>query len=566
MPSLRSASPTPARRRATPLLLSLTAGALLLATVPAAAERPHVYALTGATVITAPGQRVDGATIVVRDGLIAAVGTGIGVPADAEVIEAEGMTVWAGFIDAYSHLGLQQRQGGGGGFNFAALLQPPRPEPGISHPIELVHPQHRVVDEIVGGDAEVARRREIGFTAALAVPRDGIFRGWSALIALGDGDARTMVVAPAVAQHVGFDTGGFFSYPSSPMGSIATIRQVMYDAARYVEWTRRYEADPRGMQRPHHDDAMIAIASTARDTTVFFHAGDNRWIERALAIAREAGVETVIVGSGFEYEILDIVAGSDVTYIVPVDYPDEPDVSSPDRLPSVSLESLRRWELADTNPSALERAGVTFALTPYGMGNAGKFAENVRRAIEKGLTPDTALAAVTTIPARLLDVEATMGTVEAGKIANLVVGTGDPFAEGTEIRHVFVDGRHWEMEAAETVGDPDAVVDPRGEWSVVGTVMGTERNSTWFIEGEEGDYSGRSVSEMGDADFESVTLEGNALTVVIPQPGGMGTLEITVVIEGDEFTGSTTVDLPNGQSITIGFRGERTAGPQGGAR
>lgn len=551
--------------------VGIAALVLTVSALPARAERPHVYAITSATVIVAPGQSLEGATVVVRDGLVESVAADAPAPADAEVIDGAGLTVYAGWIDAYSHLGMRQRQGGGGGgFDFAALFQQGPPEPGTGHPIELVHPQHRVTDELVPGEADIARRRELGFTAALTVPRDGIYRGWSTLIALGDGPPRDLVIEPVVGQHVGFDRGSFLGgYPADLLGSIATLRQVHYDVVRYLEWTERYAAHPLGMQRPAYNDAFAALVPVYRgERPMIAHAGSNDMLRRALRLADELGADPILYGSGFEYEILDALRDSSARLIVPVAYPDEPDVSE-ERAPYVSLETLQRWQGAPGNAAALESAGITFALTPFGMSNASRFGANVRKAIAAGLSADTALAAVTTVPAAMLGVDAVLGTVEAGKIANLVVATGAPFGEDTEIRYVFVDGIGHELEAEEQVGDPDAVVDPRGEWAVVGTVMGQSQNATWTIAGSEGDYSGRSVSEQGEIEFESVTLEGNVLTVVIPQPGGRGTLEATVVIEGDELTGSASVDLPDGQTLTIDFKGERVSGPQdssGGAR
>lgn len=557
-------SPTGGGHLLAPALLAFI---LALATVaPAQAERPRVYAIVGATIITAPGSVVESGTVVIRDGLIEAVGLGIEAPADAEVIDGEGLTVYAGWIDAYSHLGMKPAEGGdgGGGFNIAALFRPSAPQQGTGHPIELVHPQYRVTSELVGRGSELKKRRELGFTAALAVPRDGIFRGWSALIALRDGSPRDLVIKPLVAQHVGFDTGSFFGgYPSNILGTIATIRQVHYDTLRYIEWTERYRSDPSGMPRPAYNDAMEALAQADRPFIV--QAGSNRQIERALRLAEEFQGVPIIVGGGTEYEIIDLLAGTDSSFIIPVNYPDEPDVSNPDRLPSVSLQSLQRWENAPGNAAALQEAGITFALTPYGMSNPTKFTDNVRKAIEAGLSEDAALAALTTVPATLLGVAASMGTVETGKIANLVVATGSPFAEDTKIRHVFVDGYDFEIKEKEQIGDPDAVVDPRGEWAVTVTVMGNTQNATWTIEGSKGNYKGHSVSDRGEVQFDSVTLEGNALTVVIPQPGGRGTLEATVVIEGEEFEGSASFDA-RGRSITIKFKGERTSGPEGGER
>jgi len=554
-----------ALRRCAVLALSLCL--LVLAVTPARAQRPRVYAITGATVIVSPGQVLQGGTVVVRDGLIEAVGTDVTVPADAETIDGDGLTVWPAFIDPYSHLGQQQPEGGGGGgFSLAALFSGQDEEdPGTGHPIELVHPQYRVNSDLVAGDGAFEKHREIGFGSALTVPRDGIFRGSSALIALRDTHPRDFVIKTDITTHMGFDSGQFFGgYPSDILGTVTTMRQVMYDAAQYGEWRERWQANP-AMQRPPANDALDAlVAARAGSAPPVFHSTSLRQIESSIRLADEFGAQAVVLGTGNEHEMLARLADTGVTVLVTLDFPDEPDVSSDERLPGVSLQSLRRWEGVAGNASKLEAAGIRFVLTPYGMGNVGKFTENLRAAIAAGLAADTALAALTTAPADLYGVADVLGTVEAGKIASLAIGTGAPFDEDTEIRHMFVDGEHFEMEEEEQLGDPDAVVDPRGEWAVTTTVMGNAQDATWTIEGTAGAYSGHSVGQQGEAEFESVALEGNALTVVLAGP--MGSLEATVIIDGDEFEGSASIDAPGGQSFSISFKGERTSGPEGGLR
>lgn len=564
MPASKQRADIVARRCA---VFALALCSLALAVTPALAQRPRVYAITGATVIVSPGQVLEGATVVVRDGLIEAVGTDVTIPADAETIDGDGLTVWPAFIDPYSHLGLKPVEGGGGGgFSLAALFSGPGEEdPGTGHPIELVHPQYRVNSDLISDDSAFEKHREAGFGTALSAPRDGIFRGSSALIALRDAHPRDYVIKSDVTMHLGFDSGQFFGgYPSDILGTITTMRQVMYDVMRYEEWQSRWRANP-AMQRPETNDALAAlVAAHADPASPVFHSTSLRQVESSIRVANEFGAEAVVLGTGNEYEMLTRLADTGVTVLVPLDFPDKPDVEGDERLPGVSLQSLRRWEGAASNAGALEAAGIRFALTPYGMGNVSKFTDNVRKAIEAGLTADAALAALTTTPAELYGVTDILGTIETGKIASFAVGTGAPFDEDTKIRHMFVDGEHYEMEEKEQIGDPDAVVDPRGEWAVTATVMGNAQNSTWTIEGSPGAYSGRSVGPQGETEFESVTLEGNAMTVMLTGP--MGSLEATVVIEGDEFEGSATIDAPGGQTFSISFKGERTSGPEGGLR
>ena len=223
---------------------------------------------------------------------------------------------------------------------------------------------------------------------------------------------------------------------------------------------------------------------------------------------------------------------------------------------------MLRYLDAAAGPSRLHEAGVTFALTMHGLKTSTHFYKHIRKMIENGLPEETALAALTTVPAKLLGVDRAIGTLSAGKIANLLVADGPLFGEETKLRHVFVDGVQHEIEVKQKPkGDPDAVVDPRGEWTVVIEMFGRTMERTWTITGEKGNYKGSAETQQGTVEFDSVELAGNALTVVMPARGQRPQTEITVIIEGEEFEGNMEMG-----SRTIELKGTRTSGPEGGAR
>lgn len=442
-----------------------------------AAQRRSAYAITDATVITSPGNTIENATIVLRDGLIEAVGAGIAAPPDARVIDGSGMTVYAGWIDSFSEVAIQEEasaapapatsgRGGGGrrGRGQQALQMLELGSPGANR---QVHPEFIQADSLTNEDASLAGYRDAGFTAALVVPQDGIYRGQSVLIALRDTSTEEMVLRDNVTQVVGFTTGGFGrGYPSSAMGVIALIRQVLLDTRRQATWENSYNNDPTGLPRPETNPAYTALMpALAGDQQVIFDASNTRAAKRGLDIAQEFGLSPIIKGNGNEYDMVDVLVDADVDVIVPVDYPDKPSVGDDDDANlDVGLAALQRWEAAPGNAAAIERAGVTFAFTSDGL-DPDEFAANVRKAIEAGLSEDAALAAVTTNPAAMFGVDLIIGTIAPGKIANLVVATGAPFAEGTEVRHVFVDGVHTEVETDSTPpgGDGGDSADPRTE-------------------------------------------------------------------------------------------------------
>ena len=445
----------------------------------AASQRRSAYAITGATVITAPGNTIENATVVLRNGLIEAVGAGVAAPPDARVIDGSGMTVYAGWIDSFSEVAIQEeptaaptpatggrgnfgRGGRGGGRQALQMLE--LGSPGVNR---QVHPEFVQADNLTNDDDGLAAFRDAGFTAALVVPQDGIYRGQSVLIALRDTSTEEMVLRNNVTQVIGFTTGGFGrGYPSSAMGVIALIRQVLLDTRRQATWENSYNNDPTGIPRPETNPAYTALMPVlAGGQQVIFDASNTRTAKRGLDIAQEFGLSPILKGNGNEYDMIDVLVDARVEVIVPVDYPDKPSVGDDDDANlDISLAALQRWEAAPGNAAAIERAGVTFAFTSDGV-EPDEFAAAVRKAIEAGLSADAALAAVTTSPAAMFGVDLIIGTIEAGKIANLVVATGAPFAEGTEVRHVFVDGVHTEIEASSTPpgGDGSGPAGPRND-------------------------------------------------------------------------------------------------------
>jgi len=538
---------------------------ILLITAQARAERPRVYAITGGKIVTAPGQIIENGTVVLREGLIEAVGADVKIPADAVTIDAKGKTVHAGFIDACSDVALRKTEGapagaGPGGGGRGAGAQPP--PAGAVHPISRFRPEKRALDLLGGNEKDLEKHRGMGFTSALTFPQEGIFRGTSALVTLGDGPVPASVVRADVAQHIAFERGSFGQgYPTSLMGTIAAIRQGLEDAKRHDVWQARYDADPRGMKRPDVLSAYAPLSKAAAGKIpVVFDADSPGNVLRALSLAKEYGLDAIIVASGNDYEVLDGVRAAGRPLIVPMAFPDKPEIAEPDEALETNILTMERYLGARSNPGRLAAAGVTFALGTCRVKNLADFPSNLRKTIEAGLPPDAALAALTTVPAKMFGVERTMGTIEAGKSANVVIEDGDLFGEKTKVVNVFVDGREYKIEEKKSKGDPTARVDPRGTWSVAFTIMGRAVTRTWTITGKEGAYEGTAETREGTVTFSSITLVGNEMTLVMPSPRGGGSQEITVIVTGESFEG--TGEFSGGQSYDL--KGTRTSGPSGG--
>ncbi|HEX4825279.1 MAG TPA: amidohydrolase family protein [Candidatus Polarisedimenticolaceae bacterium] len=551
----------------------IRAGILVLGAVVAAgwltarAARPRIYAITGATVVTAPGQKIESGTVVIRDGLIDAVGHDLAAPADAVVIDGKGKFVYAGFIDA----------GGwtpGADAPAAAPAERGRartarePETGPVYPVAAIRPERRIADTLPTFEGDRKRDadswRRLGFTALLAAPGKGIFRGTSALVLLRDeAPVADLIVRDGVAQHLAFETGGFGdTYPNSLMGAAAAVRQALLDTQRYVTWSERYEKNPAGMPRPERLPALEALRPLlSRHQPVFFEAASADDILLADRIAREFDLDLVAVASGTEAEIADQVAKTGRVLVYPLRFPDKPKVDDPDDALDVTLKQLERYVKAGAAPKTLADAGIKLAFSAHGLKNNADFAANLRKVLDAGFPEDAALAALTVTPAKLLGVDRTMGTIEAGKVADLILTDGPVFKKDSKVRRVFVDGYDYAIdEKAKPKGDPNAVVDPRGTWSVVIEIGSNPLQRTWTIAGEKGHYTGTAETRAGVVTFDKVELAGNALTVTFPASEGRGANEVTVIVNGDAFEGTMEMGPRSAQ-----LKGTRTHGPEGGA-
>jgi hypothetical protein len=538
----------------------------------AAGEPPRTYCIRGAHIIPAPGEEIAPGAVLIRDGLIVAVGASQEAAADAVVIDGEELWVYPGLIDADTRLDQEQ----GPQSSASRTAQMPGQDParqdrtGAAHPIALVHPEERVVDGLQpfsgDGSRKVEKLRELGFTTVLVGPERGIFRGTSALVLLIDEAPVAEIVLQAdAAQHIGFDRGRYGQgYPVSLMGTVATIRQVMLDTERHAEWHKRYQADPRGLQRPPSTDAFVALGDLISGAQLaIFHADSPADLLLADRLADELGLRAIISASGHEWQIANLVGSTGRDLILPLGFPDKPDVAEDDEALAVTIETMRRYLQAPTTAAALHAAGVRFAFCSRGLKSLGDLRKNLRKIIDAGLSEEVALAALTTVPAEMLGVSNVTGTIEAGKIANLVVLDGPLFAKESAVRMVFVDGHLYRNEEKEEPrgGDPDAVVDPCGHWAVIFDFPDRAVEREWIIEGEPGSFTGTAETRSGTVSFDDVKLVGNMLTVVFPSQGGRGSMELTVVINGDELTGTAELG-----PRMVKLSGTRTSDPDGGSR
>ena len=513
------------------------------------------HALVGARVVTAPGRTLDNATVVIRDGLIQQVGQNVAPPAGARVWDMAGLTVYPGFIDAHADLGLGDVPEGG--------------DVGPTHWNPQVRAWFSTTRGLQDDEERRAALRSQGFGTALVVPKQGIFRGTASVINLGDAGVRDRILRPDVAHSIGFQRSFQlgFSYPNSPMGVSALIKQTFMDADWYIRAWDAYEQSGRAFLPPETSEALAALEQVVQgQQPVIFETGGEEEYLRAQALASDFGVMPWFRGSGQEYRILDVLRGTTDPLIIPLDFPDAPDVDDPEAALNASLADLRHWYLAPASPGQLADAGVPFAITTDGLSSLNQFLPNLRIAVARGLSADDALAALTTTPAGWLGIDRTHGTIEAGKVADLVVSEGDLFTEEAVVRDVWVQGRVY------GVSRP-AQIDPRGTWRIASEdEWGFEAQLR--LEGPINRLQGH-IDVAGDAPprFDGARIELETARVVAEtgrleatfdgeELGYQGMALLAGSVRGDEFFGWTA--LPNGADPS--FRGTRTEAFEGDTR
>ena len=448
------------------------AAALLFLAAFAWADPPAVIAIRNAKIIPVSGPAIAKGTVVVRNGLIEAVGENVTVPPDAVLVEGEGLTVYPGLIDALSTVGMPGaapaatagRGGRGAAQATPAMAVSAAPQSRANGPED--RPQTTswllAADELQPTDHRIETIRSAGVTTAFVFPTRGIFGGQGAVIDLAAAEKPgPMVVESPIGQYINIGRGGGFGggFPSSLMGILAYVHQVYLDADHYKLLKDAYAKNPRGMERPAYDRALEGVIESKR---VLIPANRLVEIDRMIRFVGEIKQPTILYGMREAYrpEAAALLKKAGMPVLVSLKWP------TPPTGPEVHLEdeSLRTLETYDQAPAAaavLQKAGVKFAFYSDGIDAPRDFQRAVKKALDAGLSREEALRALTLTPAEFFGVADRVGSIEKGKIGNLVVTRGDIFDNNTKIEMIIVDGKKY-TPAADTTGGRGMATDVPG--------------------------------------------------------------------------------------------------------
>jgi len=528
--------------------------------------RPGIYALTGAEVIMSYDSEPVETDILIVKGKIKTIGKNIKFPEGTTVINLEGKTIYPSFIDIYTSYGVpqQSREAANPMARFAAQMQRGVPaqqeEPrAADYWNQGIHESYDVLTEFKPDDDKADEYRKAGFGAVLTFKDDGIARGTAALVSLADDKANNVVLKDHASTNYSFNSGSSDDrYPSAQFGAIALLRQFYLDS----DW---YGKLPEGV---FYDASLEALTSN-RELPKIFEVDDKYEILRADAIGDEFGIRYIVKGGGDEYQLLDEIKKSGVSLIVPLVFPEAPDVKDPYEAVSIPLGELKHWEMAPANARMVSEAGIEFALTADQLSRPGDFTGKVRKAVKMGLDKKEALKALTLTPATMIGTEKIIGSIAEGMVANLLVTSGDVFDEECVIYENWIQG------------EPYSFVDPNME-DIRGDYLLVAGTDTFNVSIEGKPEKPAIKVKSGDKEMKSaITFANDIVNINITTDDGIITLSGAYydgTMKGDGLladgsqckwitTEATAADDEDkgkeaGEATPDGRRGQGNRGPQ----
>jgi imidazolonepropionase-like amidohydrolase len=389
-----------------------------------------VYAIRNARIVTVSGPVIENGTVVIRNGKIEAVGASATVPADAQEIDARGLTVYPGMIDLSTSMGLVEIGSGA---------------PGTVDTSELgeMNPNAQAIIAINPHSAHIAVTRVSGVTTVLSLPTGNVISGQGAFINLNGSTPREMAVIPQAALAINFPRVSTFSFDAlfNPQEinineaiktrdtQLEQLRKILREAEAYGKAQDAYAQD-KSLPRPKSSVVLAALVPYVRgERPVIFRANREVDIRAAVRFAEEMRLKPIIIGGNDAWKVTSLLKERNVPVVL----------TGVLDLPALEDDF---YDVLYENAAKLQRAGVRFCISAGDSGaQVRDLPFNAGMSAAFGLPHDEAIKAVTLYPAQIMNVADRMGTIEAGKMANLVITDGDLLEARTHVRHLFIEGR-----------------------------------------------------------------------------------------------------------------------------
>ncbi|MCL6259638.1 amidohydrolase family protein [Aquiflexum sp. TKW24L] len=509
-------------------------------------------AIKNATITTAPGKTIQNGTILIKNGLIEAVGTNVTIPKEAQVISADSLFIYPGFIDGASNAGVGKP------------TEPEKPSDfnpaNPSDELAGITPWRNVVDNYDYKNNQVYEWRKSGFTIAQLIPEGGMIPGKTAIVVFGNSTS-TNILSQNSAMVVKFQgaRGGARVYPGTPLGIMAKFRDV-YKNAELASRHSKLFASNSGLNRPEINKTYEALYPVVdNNIPVLFKVSDDLEIRRALSLQKENGFKLILAGVHDVEKVTNEIISAKAFVLLPLLLPDDKvtKAKTEDLTEEMQARTKRVQEAYQNNlkqAASLEAAGIPFGFTSMDAKSGDTF-KNLRLMVENGLTENTALAALTINAANILGIQKFAGTLEKGKLANMVILTGPFLGEDTQVKHVIADGFMFDYEVkpkkngnGEKNGNNGAVA-INGFWEYTADTPAGSSSGTLEIKKEGDGYSGTITYDNPDgggkasSEMKNISLSGSSISFSFDVAANGMALDVNVTgeVNGDQISGNLSL-------------------------
>lgn len=569
------------------------------------------YVIENVFITARAGQTPTFGSVLIEDGMIKQIGSSINAPFDAEIIDGDSMYVYPGFIDALSHTAVKSAEEDKDSPKVKNPGSPPNGAAGIT-------PQHTAAEMISTKEKSIKDLRTAGITISHVVPNGKMLPGQGAVVLLSGDSPEDMLLRSDMSMYAQFKGAGRM-YPATIIGVMAKFRELYRGATYAKKHSAQFATNPTGLKRPNHDKELNAFFPVIdKQQKIFFKADKGLTIQRALTLQKELGFPIVLTDVKQATQAIKKIKTAQADILLSFDLPKEEkeeeedkkddekkekkDTKKGDKMAEAKekvadkaettkkeaekkatkkkkkkkkekvdpekekLEARKKKAIEEYVGQAamLEKNNIPFSLS-FLSGKAKDLHTNLRRMIEAGLSEKAALESLTTNPAKLLGISNVCGSLEKGKLANIVMTDKPYFEEKSKITYVFVEGTPYksEVKKKKKTSTDDASADIAGEWSYEMDIPMPDNTGIIKIEKTEDTYtvSIASVDDLTDFEvIEDVELDGDNLVFDfdIDNGGFQMNIGMDLTFDGDSFEGTTTA----GDFGTFDMRGTRTSSPE----
>ena len=416
--------------------IGMTSATLLVFTGTTFAQQQPAttIAITHAKIFTLAGPPIDDGVLVIKDGKIAAVGTNVDVPSGAQVIDGKGLQVYPGLFDPVTQIGLSEIS--------AVSATVDTTETGT------INPDAVAADAVLPSSEHIPVTRAAGITEVLAVPASGgfdsrgsanLFGGQASAIHLAGWTINDMLIKKSVAMVIDwptidsetFDLATFTRKPHAYADAKQEYDKQVDELSDWLDNARHYavawgHGGPAEYQRDLKLEALVPVIRGELPVLVF--ASRVREIREAVEFCDKQKIKMILAGGAESYKVKDLLRSKNIPVIL------QPTLTEP-------LDEDDPYDRSLTTAAELADAHVKFAFGSFDNSFARRLGQQAANAVAHGLAYDEALKAVTIYPAQIFGLSDQLGTLENGKIANIIVTNGDPLELTTDVRYLFIKGQ-----------------------------------------------------------------------------------------------------------------------------